>query len=205
MARKTKIVIINSGYGNVQAISNILLSIGKDSIINNEIDEIKSATHLILPGIGSFDAAMNSIAPIKSTIREVVIIKKTNILGICLGMQLLGTKSEEGKKSGLDLIKGKIVRLSMKDKYRVPHLNWEYINFSDDKNIIKGYDSNPKFYFAHSYHFVPDDRNVIIATFSYPDNIVAMVKLNNICGVQFHPEKSHKYGQIFFKNYFELE
>ena len=205
MKEDYRIIIIDSGYGNTQAVSNMLLSIGWDSVITRDKKIIKEATHLILPGVGSFDAAMESLSPIVNVIQELVLERGVNILGICLGMQLLGTSSEEGRGNGLNLIEGEIIKLPFNENYKVPHLNWEYIKYNHKEPIFDQFKSSPKFYFAHSYHFIPQDNDTIVASFAYPDDIIAIVKKENICGVQFHPEKSHRYGQIFFKKYFELK
>ena len=204
MGKNYKIIIIDSGFGNTRAVRNMLFSIGLDSTITIDKTIIKGADYIILPGVGSFDAAMTSIKPLVELIREVALVKKTPILGICLGMQLLGSSSEEGKDEGINLIEGKNIKLSSSPNYKVPHLNWEYLIYKDEESFFSPYETKPKFYFAHSYHFVPKDKSTIIASFPYPNTTAAMIKKDNICGVQFHPEKSHKYGQIFFKKYFEL-
>lgn len=204
MINNSKIVIIDSGYGNSKAVRNMLLFLGLQSKISREAKDLDEATQLILPGVGSFDAAMKSISPIANQIREIVMDKNIPILGICLGMQLLGTSSEEGNEKGLNLIEGHCAKITPSDNYKVPHLNWEFLSF-DNSSFFSSFNDNPKFYFAHSYHFIPEDKSVIGASFLYPDKIVAMIKKGNICGVQFHPEKSHIYGQNFFKKYFDLK
>jgi len=196
--------IIDYGMGNVGSIHNMLKRIGSESIICSKSDEVKNCRKIILPGVGSFDYAINKLRStglfecIKDKVKS-----GTPFLGICLGMQILGTKSEEGKLRGLNLIPGDIIKFPSSHELRVPHMGWNKVDFSENdlsKNLIH----KNKFYFVHRYFFVPRKPSHSAGNTTYGLKFSSFINKDNIYGVQFHPEKSHKYGMLLLENFKNL-
>lgn len=200
-----KIVVIDYGVGNVGSILNMLKKIGTNVIASNSKIEIENADKLILPGVGAFDYGMEMLE--KSGLKELVInhalVKKKPILGICLGMQMLGKKSEEGTKDGLNLIPFETKKFKFNDnKLKIPHMGWDIsdITIKDDP-IFKGIIEEQRYYFVHSYHAVCEDKKYELMSCEYEYKFSSAVKKDNIYGVQFHPEKSHKFGMKLLENF----
>lgn len=201
------ITIIDYGMGNLGSIKNMFKYIGVDAIIESDVDKIKNASKILLPGVGSFDTAMKKIneSDLKEVLNEKALKEQVPVLGICLGMQLLTNSSEEGVLEGLGWIDEKII--SFKDridkKYRVPHMGWNIVNKSNDSILTHGFEEfdETRFYFVHSYFVkVQDEKNSILKT-SYGIEFDSAIAKDNIMGVQFHPEKSHKFGMRIFENF----
>lgn len=184
--------IVNYGCGNFGSIQNMLDYIGFDSEIITTPNELSRFNVLFLPGVGSFDTAMKSlndggwIKYIHEYVRS-----GNKLIGICLGMQLLSTVSDEGILPGLNFIPGKVKRIP--EHYITPHMGWNSVKFMNNFN-----DKN-KFYFVHSYHYIPDEKTHVLGTTSYNFEFVSAVNKGNVFGFQFHPEKSHKYGMKLLK------
>ena len=199
------IAIVNYGVGNLASIKNMLKRIGVDSVITNDSDEISTATKLILPGVGAFDTCAERLKSSNLTpiLEHQAINNRVPILGLCVGMQLLLEGSEEGKLPGLGWIKGKNVKFrqsEMVSSLKVPHMGWTDVVPARPSKLIANI-TDPRFYFVHSYHAQlnnPEDGS-ISATYGYP--FFAGVERRNILGVQFHPEKSHKFGMKLFQNF----
>jgi len=204
------ITIIDYGCGNILSISRALEKIGYKSNFSNDEKKIKSSDFLILPGVGSFKQAMSLIIKnnLKYIIKEAVLDKKIPLLGICLGMQILFTKSfEEGEHSGLNLIEGEVVKINSiaENKMPVPNINWCNLNFKNNfkENFIELEDKS--FYFIHSYMAMTKNNEKTIATIKYNDlKISSVIKNQNIIGCQFHPEKSGQNGLNFLKKIIKL-
>ncbi len=201
------ITIIDYGIGNLGSILNMLKRIGVEGEVKSDLESIKDASKLILPGVGAFDTAMKKIN--KSNLTNVLKLKaleeKIPIMGICLGMQLLMNLSEEGIEPGLGLIDGEVKKFSFENPHlKVPHMGWNYVHMSQkDDPIINGLDQS-KFYFVHSYYVkVKDDNNSLLKT-NYGIKFDSGVRKDNIFGFQFHPEKSHKFGMKLFENFVAL-
>jgi imidazole glycerol-phosphate synthase subunit HisH len=192
--------ILNYGMGNIGSISNMLKKINVPSILVNDPSQIDLADKLILPGVGSFDAGMERL---KALGFSVAIKNKASlgmpILGICLGMQLLATKSEEGTFKGLNLIPGNIRKFKVTSHRPVPHMGWNSVQIKNH-GLFNELDEN-KYYFVHSYYFHPKDKSHIHGETFYGINFASVVASGNTFGVQFHPEKSHKYGMRLLKNF----
>lgn len=203
-----KIVVIDYNLGNPNSIVNILKKIGYEAIVTNSKDEITTASHIILPGVGHFYKAIENLN--KLNIRDIldhkVLVEKTPILGICLGMQLMTNFSEEGNVSGFKWVNASVHKFSFNDiNTKIPHMGWNEVDFFDLKNLFNNV-KNPRFYFVHSYYVVCIDKNDVLTTTNYEEcNFVSGFKKDNIVGVQFHPEKSHKFGFEFFKAFLEIE
>jgi glutamine amidotransferase len=197
------ISIIDYGMGNLGSISNMLKKIGTASKRASNTEEILKAEKIILPGVGSFDNAMEKLITLGFTdaLKEKA-VSETPILGICLGMQLLGSSSEEGDLKGLNLIPGIIRKFPQIEGLTIPHMGWNNVIIKD-KKIYNGLEEN-KFYFVHSYYFEPENDKHIASTTNYGFDFVSSVKKLNIYGVQFHPEKSHKYGMKLLSNFVML-
>lgn len=205
------ISIIDLGIGNIGSIVNMLNYLGYESTIVKNPNELEKANKIILPGVGSFDRA---ILTIKSRGLDEIISHKSEkekipILGICLGMQLLTNGSEEGSKQGLGLIDAETKNLSSRLKkleknIPVPHMGWNQVKKSKFNPLTKDIDIDDKFYFVHSYYVDCNFEKESILKTNYGFEFDAAFNKDNIFGVQFHPEKSHKYGMKIFKNFSKI-
>lgn len=202
------IAIIDFGMGNLGSIQNMLARMNYEAEITSDLDRICAADKLILPGVGSFDKAMNNLKNLGfiPTLNELVLKKKIPILGICLGMQLLSMRSEEGVLQGLGWIDAETIRFQFDElvNLRIPHMGWNKVRIEQDSQLFQDMYEDARFYFVHSYHVQLTDRSNILATTEYGISFPSAVKKANIYGVQFHPEKSHKFGMNLLKNYAEF-
>jgi glutamine amidotransferase len=198
------IIIIDYGMGNVGSISNMLKKLGCQSVISSDLEMIKLATKIILPGVGSFDNGIKNIINygLLDVLNQKVMIEKIPILGICLGMQLMLKNSEEGAQNGLDWIDGVLKRFTEKS-LRVPHMGWNQIYHSKESRMFSEYESEKRYYFVHSYYVDLKDSNDILTTTNYGHEFTSSFEKGNIIGCQFHPEKSHNYGMSFLRNFLE--
>ena len=198
------IAIIDYDMGNVGSIKNMLEHLGFNAIITKDHNLLEQSTHLILPGVGSFDQGINNLRSnqLVSFLKEI----KKPLLGICLGMQLLGIDSEEGFEEGLNLIPFHNVKFKFENKeLKVPHMGWNTIRIMDENNpLLKGMNSKDRFYFVHSYYAKPAEEKISILSTRYGFEFTSGVNQDNIFGVQFHPEKSHQFGMKLLKNFGEL-
>ena len=204
-----KVGIINYGIGNVSAFKYAFKKLNCEAYIVDKPEQISDSTHLILPGVGSFDYAMDLIhkSGLISSISEGVLIKKKPILGVCVGMQIIFEKSEEGEKEGFGWIKGKVkkFKFSNAEKIKIPHMGWNTIKNIESENKLCKKLNGHEFYFLHSYYCVPENKDLIISTTEYGAEICAVVQQNNILGCQFHPEKSHDSGLKVLSNFLEID
>lgn len=196
--------IINYGLGNLGSIQNMLKVIGEKSIISADIKALNTCDRYILPGVGAFDAGMTRLQErgLVDFIKNKVLEEKAPILGICLGMQLLGRKSEEGSLPGLGLIPFDNIRFRLEDSnLRVPHMGWDIVEFKQSNPLLKNLQGTQRYYFVHSYHALCDSKDNILMTCDYGYEFAAAVVKDNIMGVQFHPEKSHDFGMALLNNF----
>ena len=201
-----KVCIINSESGNQKSVYNALNDLGCNPIVSNHISDIESCSHLILPGVGTYNNLMNKVNSLNliEILMKEISIKEKPFLGICVGMQILSTFGFEfNKRAGLDLIKGNVNVLKTK-KLRLPHIGWNNLQLKKKSDIFDGLDEDAYFYFVHSYEFEVEDKSNIISTTNYEYDFVSAVQKNNIFGVQFHPEKSQKSGLMLLKNFTNL-
>ena len=200
----SKVCILDYGSGNVGSVNNLIKFLNYECIISNDPNEIEKSTHIILPGVGAFGAAMKKVRekiPIKKLENE-IFNKKKPFLGICVGMQLMATASEEfGEFEGLGWIEGKVKK--MKSKI-LPHIGWNDITIKKDSKIFSGLNEHKDFYFVHSFRFDLKDKNLVVAETEYGEKFCSIFQKENIIGVQFHPEKSQKTGQVLLKNFLSL-
>lgn len=178
--------------GNISSVENAFHFIGEEAMIIHTPEEFIGITHLVIPGVGAFSEAMANIK--QKGFAELIQQKAREsmpILGICLGMQILASVGEEGGITpGLDIIPGRVVRFAFAEP-RVPHVGWDTVTVTRENPILK---DTQDYYFVHSYHFVADDQNSVIATCDYGITFTTAVQKDNILGVQFHPEKSFQAG-----------
>lgn len=203
------IKIVNYGSGNVQAILNIYKKLNIECQVANTPEELLGATKIILPGVGAFDETMGELlaSGFKETLDEMVITKKIPIIGICVGMQILGNKSDEGQLHGLGYIDGEIKKFDTNmftHKPHLPHLGWNSISIEQSHQIFRDIDVDKGFYFLHTYYFKCNSSINILANTNYGIEFSSAVINNNVFGMQFHPEKSHSNGVQLFKNFAEL-
>lgn len=197
------IVIVDIGMGNLGSIQNMFKRIKVEAKASSDPSEIDKASKLVLPGVGAFDNAMQSLHEhgLIDVLNKKVIKDRTPILGICLGMQLLGTESEEGRMMGLGWINAQTVRFQMNSNgLKIPHMGWNTVEVKGDPGIFAGIDE-PRFYFVHSYHLVSNVGSDVLTTTHYGYDFISSVHHENIWGTQFHPEKSHKFGMKLFSNF----
>lgn len=203
------VAIIDYGLGNLGSIANMLKTIGEKSIITSDAGTIKSSDRIILPGVGAFDAGMDELEKrgLINVIGEEAKRGKP-ILGICLGMQLLGRKSEEGQRAGLGLIPFGNVKFnfasvdeSLKKQLKIPHMGWDIVEFRQNSPLLFGIEGQQRYYFVHSFHAVCDVPEHVLMTCDYGYEFAAAVWKDNVYGVQFHPEKSHDFGTRIFENF----
>jgi len=199
------IVIIDIGMGNVGSIQSMFDYIRVESMLSKDPDVIRDATKLILPGVGAFDNAMRmlDLTGLIPVLNDVVLKKKVPILGICLGMQLLTKRSEEGVLPGLGWIDAETVLFPKNDGLRVPHMGWNTVKIEKESKLFEGEEEN-RFYFVHSYFVRCNDSRDILTTTHYGFDFSSSVSHENIYGVQFHPEKSHRFGMRMLKKFTEL-
>jgi glutamine amidotransferase len=201
------VCIIDYGIGNVASVRNALALVGVDAAVSGDAETIRKADRLILPGVGAFGEGMNNLKErgLIPVLQDEVLHKKKNILGICLGMQLFASRGfEHGEHAGLGFIPGDVIKLDVPAELRLPHIGWNNVSVSSAHQLTKHFDHEPIFYFVHSYHLVPEDPSVIAGTASYGKEFAAIVEKGNICGAQFHPEKSHADGLQILKNFLAL-
>jgi glutamine amidotransferase len=198
------ITVIDYGMGNLGSIANMIKKVGAKSIITSSVEDIKRADKLILPGVGSFDNGMRQLKELGliDTLNTKVLDDKTPILGICLGMQLMAESSEEGELDGLGWVEAKSKKFISKS-LKVPHMGWNIIYNQKESKLFSLTDDEKRFYFVHSYFVECNREEDILTTTYYGHDFVSSFEKENIVGVQFHPEKSHKFGMKLFKNFVE--
>jgi len=193
---KIRVAIVDYGMGNVYSVDNAIKWLGYKSVVTNEASELNRADVLILPGVGAYGKAMESMRSrgLDKLLTHEVVRNGKPILGICLGMQMMASRSEEGGDfQGLDWIQGEVKKLvKTKDLY-IPNVGWNETDFESGNALFSRLDKAPVFYYDHSYHFECEQKYVA-ATCNYGSPVVAAVQKDNIFGVQFHPEKSQKGG-----------
>ncbi len=200
--------VVDYGLGNIGSILNMIKKVGYQAKATSNPSELENASKIILPGVGAFDVGMKNLND--SGLADAIKKKsndKTNILGICLGMQLLANNSEEGALAGLGLIPGSVKKFNFENtnnNLKVPHMGWNVVNPKTNIPLFENMPQEMRFYFVHSYYYNCVNPENIAASTNYGFEFTSVVAKDNIYGVQFHPEKSHKFGILLFKNFLSL-
>lgn len=199
------ITIAGYGLGNIKAFINVYKRLNIECSIATTPHEILSAKKIILPGVGSFDYAMDKLndSGLRDALDKAVLELHVPVLGICVGMQMMGTKSDEGKERGLGWIHGDVRKFESVLNYPLPHMGWNTISPTREDKIFKDLDATKGFYFLHSYYFECGDEYVLANT-EYCTQFTSMINRKNIYGIQCHPEKSHASGIKILKNFSEV-
>ena len=201
-----RIVIVDYEVGNTRSVWNAISELGYRKLsISAAEQDIAAADALVLPGVGAFDACVANLRRrgLDNILNEAVLARRKPILGICVGMQLMASSSEEnGLHIGLNWIPGRVVKLDLLPGYRIPHVGWNDVQAQRSSVLFTRTGSPPNFYFDHSYHYCCDPE-FVSATCDYGVRVVASIERDNIFGVQFHPEKSHTTGLKLFRGFFE--
>jgi imidazole glycerol-phosphate synthase subunit HisH len=203
------ITIIDYGLGNILAFKNIYKRLNIPVAVAQTSDELRGATKLILPGVGSFDHAMKLLqaSGMRPALDSLVMERGMPILGVCVGMQILAAGSEEGRLPGLGWIDGQVRRFDFaqgKQPIRLPHMGWNDVTLVGASPLFNGLQKDSRFYFLHSYYFCTPRREQILAEAEYGTQFSCALGASNIFGVQFHPEKSHDFGIRLLKNFGEM-
>lgn len=203
-----QIVIIDYGMGNLNSIKKKLTRLNINVIISSDPKVIQASDKIILPGVGHFGKAMESLTKFHliDILNEQVLIKKKPILGICLGMQLMANQSEEGNVEGLGWIDANVVKFKVNDtlKHKIPHTGWNQISILKEGKLMQNIPDLSEFYFVHSYHYVSHNNSDILNETEFEYKFVSAIEKENIFGVQYHPEKSHDVGELLLKNFIHL-
>jgi glutamine amidotransferase len=198
------ITIVNYDMGNLGSIQNMLKKIGVKSIITSTPDDLLVAEKLLLPGVGNFKRAMENLTNygLIDALNQKVLVDKTPILGICLGMQLMTSFSEEGECKGLGWIDAQTVRFPSYEftGLKVPHMGWNEVAFPKTHFLADGLE-DPRYYFVHTYRVKCESPGNVLCTTSYGETFHSGICKDNIMGVQFHPEKSHAFGMRLLENF----
>jgi len=200
------IYIIDYGLGNLGAFHNIYNRLNIETKFAKNSNDLVDVDKIILPGVGSFDHAMNLLnaSGMLDKLNKLVLVDKIPVIGICVGMQMLGKSSDEGKLDGLGWIDGVVKKFdisAIEHHTKLPHMGWNNINILQNDPLFNDLDHNSLFYFLHSYYFECYDKNDILAKSQYGNDFSCVINRENIYGVQFHPEKSHQYGITLLNNF----
>jgi glutamine amidotransferase len=202
------ITIVDYGMGNLFSVKKKLDKLKAKVIISSDPEVVRNAEKLILPGVGHFGKAMENLrqANLIEALNDAVLKNKTPILGICLGMQLMATFSEEGNVEGLGWFDAQVLKFQVSDslRFKVPHVGWNQINSSKSSKLMTGIGNEAEFYFVHSYYVKVNNASDELNSANYELPFTAAIEKGNIFGVQYHPEKSHDVGEILLRNFVEL-
>jgi glutamine amidotransferase len=198
-------IIVDYGVGNLTSIQNMLKKSGVESRISGDYNDMATASRILLPGMGAFDNCMEKFngSGLRDIIEKKALVEKIPVLGICVGLQMFMSGSEEGVLPGLGWIKGATVRFDperMTDTQKIPNMGWLEIAFKKPSKLLQDLEES-RFYFAHSYHVKPEDASDELASAQYGYEFTVGIERDNLVGVQFHPEKSHRFGMQLLRNF----
>lgn len=203
------IALVDYGLGNIHAFLNIYKSLNIPVVIADNAEKLDSADHVILPGVGSFDWAMAKLndSGMRSLLDDMVLVRKIPVLGVCVGMQMMAHRSEEGEMPGLGWISGEVKKFdeaTFTQQTHLPHMGWNNVIPQHAGGLFAEMANNPLFYFLHSYYFSPTNSDESLALTDYNGVFASAVGSGNVFGMQFHPEKSHRAGTQLLKNFANL-
>lgn len=203
------ITLVNYGLGNIQAFINIYKRLNIPVTVASEVATLEAADRIILPGVGAFDWAMTRLndSGLRDSLDELVLSKKRPVLGICVGMQMMARESDEGQLKGLGWIDAEVKKFDetkFSPKVQLPHMGWNDVIPQRTDSLFREMDEIPRFYFLHSYYFLPRNAADVLSITDYHGPFASSVCSGNIFGTQFHPEKSHRWGIQLLKNFAEL-
>lgn len=203
------ITLVNYGLGNIQAFVNIYKRLNIPTVVATTENELKGAEKIILPGVGAFDWAMTRLneSGMRGCLDDLVLRRKCPVLGVCVGMQMMACHSDEGKLPGLGWVDAEVKKFeefSTVQKTHLPHMGWNDVDPQQKNSLFKGLETNPKFYFLHSYFCLPRNPGDVLAITDYNGHFASAIHSGNVFGTQFHPEKSHQWGIQLLKNFAEL-
>lgn len=203
------ITLVNYGLGNIQAFANIYKNLNIPVAIASNAEQLQEAERLILPGVGAFDWAMARLeaSGMRPVLDELVLQRRCPVLGICVGMQMMAQRSDEGQHPGLGWIEADVKRFdesTFTQQTHLPHMGWNQVEPVRSDALFPGLESDARFYFLHSYYFVPHHSEDTLATTDYNGVYTSAVRHDNIYGTQFHPEKSHHWGIRLLHNFAKL-
>jgi glutamine amidotransferase len=203
-----RVMIVDFGMGNHHSVMRKLQRLNVDAVLSSLGIDVLKADKIILPGVGHFGRAMENLHSLNLTnaLNAAVLTDKKPVLGICLGMQLMAKKSDEGDAKGLGWLNAEVVRLNIKDRlrFKVPHTGWNSVSLQKESRLFKGLPDHSFLYFVHSFHLVCQEKDEVLGITQYEQSFVSAVEKENIFGVQFHPEKSHEAGLQLLKNFIDL-
>jgi glutamine amidotransferase len=202
------IALVNYGLGNIQAFTNIYRRLNIPIMVASTSAQLIDAEKIILPGVGAFDWAMERLneSGMRECLDDLVLVQRRPVLGVCVGMQMMAKRSDEGKLPGLGWIDASVRRFDERcfsQQTHLPHMGWNDVSPVNWECLFRGL-TLPRFYFLHSFYFVPADTGVQLSLTEYGNSFASAVRLGNVYGTQFHPEKSHQWGIQLLKNFAEL-
>ncbi|GFI12378.1 MAG: imidazole glycerol phosphate synthase subunit HisH [Lachnospiraceae bacterium] len=200
------IAVIDYDAGNLKSVEKALLSLGQETLVTRDRQELLGADKVILPGVGNFGDAMGKLRAygLEPVIQEIA-KRRIPFLGICLGLQLLFEESEEAPGvPGLGILKGKILRIPAEEGLKIPHIGWNSLELQNEGKLFEGLEEEPYVYFVHSYYLKAEDESIVKAVTEYGTRIHASVEQDNVFACQFHPEKSSSTGLQILKNFADL-
>jgi glutamine amidotransferase len=203
------ITIVDYGLGNIQAFANIYNRLDIPVVFAKTSDQLAGSTHIILPGVGAFDWAMERLdaSGMRATLDRLVLEEKRHVLGVCVGMQMMASRSDEGKAAGLGWFDAEVKRFDeshLVGRTHLPHMGWNDVHPQERSTLFRDMSDDVRFYFLHSYYFAPNDGGDVLGTSEYGDRFACAVRRGNIYGVQCHPEKSHSWGIQLLRNFASL-
>ena len=203
------ITIVDYGLGNIRAFLNVYRRLNIDAKTATTADDLRAASKIILPGVGAFDHAMERLTQsgMRDMLDDLALRQRVPILGVCVGMQILGRSSDEGKLPGLGWVDGRVralAALTPAAALPVPHMGWNDVRPLSRSPLFDGLDTDARFYFLHSYYFACDRDEDAIAVSNYGVDFACAANAGNVFGVQFHPEKSHRCGARLLQNFGEM-
>lgn len=203
------ITIIDYGVGNIFAFQNVFKRLDVECKIARNAEDLLGAKKIILPGVGSFDYAMDRLnaSGMREKLDELVLVNHVPVIGICVGMQMMAKRSDEGNREGLNWIDAEVLKFDEKlinQRTKLPHMGWNDVNPVKSHPLFEGLEKDSIFYFLHSYYFKCHNPLDVLASSDYGVLFSSAIHSKNVFGIQFHPEKSHQYGELLLKNFAKL-